>query len=135
LQSKLKSIKKMTYPDDLKYTKDHEWVRFEDNDTAIIGITDFAQSELGDIVFVDINTIGQTVAVGDTFGSVEAVKTVSDLFMPIAGEVLEVNPLLDAKPELVNDDPYGEGWMVRVKITGDASDLLSAEAYKQLIGA
>jgi glycine cleavage system H protein len=125
----------MTYPDDLKYTKDHEWVRFEDNDTAVIGITAFAQSELGDIVFVDINTVGQSVATGDVFGSVEAVKTVSDLFMPLSGEVLEVNPLLDATPELVNNDPYGDGWMVRIKVTANADDLLSAEAYKQLIGA
>jgi glycine cleavage system H protein len=125
----------MNYPDDLKYTKDHEWVRFEANDTATIGITEFAQGELGDIVYVDINTVGQTLNAGDIFGSVEAVKTVSDLYMPVTGEVLEVNAALNASPELVNSDPYNDGWMVRVKITNLADELLSVEAYKELIGA
>jgi glycine cleavage system H protein len=125
----------MTFPEELKYTKDHEWIRIEDGGTALVGITDFAQKELGDIVYVDINTVGDAVASGDVFGSVEAVKTVSDLYMPIDGDVLEVNPVLDAEPQLVNDDPYGEGWMVRVKITGSTDGLLSVDEYKKLIGA
>jgi len=125
---------KMNIPADLKYTKDHEWVRV-DGDTAIIGITDFAQSELGDIVFVEIETEGETLGKEDVFGSIEAVKTVSDLFMPISGEVAEFNEELEANPEVVNSDPYGDGWMVKVSIS-DASeldDLLTAEAYEDLI--
>ncbi|HEX4886859.1 MAG TPA: glycine cleavage system protein GcvH [Luteibaculaceae bacterium] len=122
----------MNIPAELKYTKDHEWVRIE-GDTAIIGITDFAQGELGDIVYVDINTVGSTVSEHDVFGTVEAVKTVSDLFMPVTGEVLEFNSELESNPELVNGDPYGNGWMIKVKITGDTSALLSADDYKALI--
>jgi glycine cleavage system H protein len=125
----------MNYPEELQYTKDHEWVRLHEDGTATVGITAYAQGELGDIVYVDVNTLGQTIAEGDVFGSVEAVKTVSDLFMPVAGEVLEINPALDAKPELVNEDPYGEGWMVRISVTGSIDNLLSVDAYKELIGA
>lgn len=126
----------MNFPAELKYTKDHEWVRIE-GENAIIGITDFAQRELGDIVYVDINTVGNEVAEGEIFGTVEAVKTVSDLFMPVSGTVLEINPALDASPELVNSDPYGEGWMVRVSLTAGAenSGLMSADEYKALVGA
>ncbi len=125
----------MTFPENLKYTKDHEWIRTEGSN-AYVGITEFAQSELGDIVYVDINTVGETVEAGAVFGSVEAVKTVSDLFMPVDGEVLEVNPLLDAKPELVNSDPYGDGWMIKIAVKGslDSSDILSAAQYRELIG-
>ena len=122
-------------PANLKYTKDHEWVKVE-GDVAVIGITDFAQHELGDIVYVEIETVGETLDKEEVFGSVEAVKTVSDLFMPISGEVLELNENLDGNPELVNTDPYNEGWMVKVKIS-DASELeglLDSEAYKALIG-
>jgi len=123
----------MNIPAGLQYTKDHEWIKIEGN-TATIGITDFAQSELGDIVYVDINTVGQSVGHGEVFGTVEAVKTVSDLYMPIAGKVIEVNPALDGSPEKVNADPYGEGWMIKIEVTGAPSDLLSAEEYKALIG-
>jgi glycine cleavage system H protein len=123
----------MNIPEGLHYTKDHEWVKIDGN-TATVGITDFAQGELGDIVYVDITTVGQEVAQHEIFGTVEAVKTVSDLYMPVAGKVLEVNPLLDANPEKVNEDPYGEGWMIRVLISGQAKDLLSAAQYKELIG-
>ncbi|MBT1686750.1 glycine cleavage system protein GcvH [Dawidia soli] len=123
----------MNIPEGLKYTKDHEWVKIE-GDIATVGVTDFAQSELGDIVYVDITTVGQDVAEHDIFGTVEAVKTVSDLYMPVAGKVLEVNPVLEASPEKVNEDPYGDGWMIKVKITGAASGLLSAAEYKELIG-
>jgi glycine cleavage system H protein len=123
----------MNIPDGLKYTKDHEWIKIDGN-TAIIGITDFAQSELGDIVYVDITTVGQEVNEHEIFGTVEAVKTVSDLFMPIAGKVLEVNPVLDSSPEKVNEDPYGEGWMIKIAIKGSADTLLSAAQYKELIG-
>jgi len=123
----------MNIPAELKYTKDHEWVKIEGN-TATVGITDFAQGELGDIVYVDISSVGQTVGEGDVFGTVEAVKTVSDLYMPVAGKVLEVNPALDASPEKVNEDPYGEGWMIKIEVSGSASDLLSADQYKELIG-
>jgi len=129
-------IKNMNFPSELKYTKDHEWVKVE-GDTATIGITDFAQHELGDIVYIDINTIGKRVSKEAIFGTVEAVKTVSDLFMPVSGEVLEMNTLLDTKPELVNSDPFGEGWMVKINIT-DAKELdglLSMEDYKALVGA
>ena len=126
----------MNIPAELKYTKDHEWVRIE-GDIATVGITDFAQSELGDIVYVEIETVGDTVAREDVFGTVEAVKTVSDLFMPLTGEVTEFNSELEGNPELVNKDPYGGGWMVKVKIADAAqvADLLSADAYKALIGA
>jgi glycine cleavage system H protein len=123
----------MNIPDGLKYTKDHEWVKIEGN-KATVGITDFAQSELGDIVYVDISTVGQQVAAHEVFGTVEAVKTVSDLYMPVAGKVLEVNPILDGTPEKVNEDPYGDGWMVKVEITGPVDALLTAAQYKELIG-
>ena len=124
----------MNIPSNLKYSKDHEWVRVE-GDTAYIGITDFAQSELGEIVIVDITTVGETLASEAVFGSIEAVKTVSDLFMPVGGEVSEVNPKLEDNPELVNSDPYGEGWMIKVKMTNpsEVDSLLDAEAYKALI--
>ena len=124
----------MNIPSNLKYSKDHEWVRVE-GDTAYIGITDFAQSELGEIVIVDITTEGETLAREAVFGSIEAVKTVSDLFMPVGGEVSEVNPKLEDNPELINSDPYGEGWMIKVKMTNpsEAGKLLDAEAYKALI--
>ncbi len=124
----------MNIPQDLKYTKDHEWVRVE-GDVAVIGITDFAQKELGDIVFVEIETEGETLDQEEVFGSIEAVKTVSDLFMPVSGEITEFNDSLESSPETVNSDPYGEGWMVKVQIS-DASELdglLSAEAYADLI--
>jgi len=125
----------MDFPAELKYTKDHEWIRIE-GDEAVIGITEFAQSELGDIVFVDIDTVGEEVDQDALFGSIEAVKTVSDLFMPVKSTVLSINDQLDASPELVNTDPYGEGWMVRVKLdnTADVESLLSAENYKELVG-
>ncbi|MBT32212.1 MAG: glycine cleavage system protein H [Thalassobius sp.] len=121
----------MSFPKELKYTKDHEWIKI-DGDEALIGITEFAQKELGDIVYVDINTVGDEVEEGDVFGSVEAVKTVSDLFMPVKGEVLEFNEALDAEPELVNSDPYGKGWMIKIKIADGASldALLDSEAYE-----
>jgi glycine cleavage system H protein len=120
----------MNFPAELKYTKDHEWVRIEGN-IATVGITDFAQRELGDIVYVDIDSIGKDLAAEAVFGTVEAVKTVSDLFLPLAGKVLEVNPALNNAPELVNTDPYGEGWMVKMEIAnaGDADGLMTAEAY------
>lgn len=124
----------MNIPSNLKYTKDHEWVLIE-GDIATVGITDFAQSELGDIVYVEIETVGEIISQEDVFGSIEAVKTVSDLFMPVTGEILEFNELLDANPELVNSDPYGDGWMVKVKISNndEISQLLSAEAYGNLV--
>lgn len=126
----------MNFPAELKYTKDHEWVRINGNE-ATVGITDFAQRELGDIVYVDVNTVGETVAKDAVFGTVEAVKTVSDLFMPISGEVLEVNKDIDAAPETVNSDPYGKGWMIKIKITdaSEANSLLGVDDYKKLIGA
>jgi glycine cleavage system H protein len=123
----------MNIPEGLKYTKDHEWIKIEGT-TATIGITEFAQSELGDIVYVDIATVGQDVAAHDIFGTVEAVKTVSDLYMPVAGKVLELNPILDGSPEKVNEDPYGDGWMIKVQISGSTDELLSAAQYKELIG-
>jgi glycine cleavage system H protein len=125
----------MNFPSELKYTKDHEWVRVE-GDTATIGITDFAQSELGDIVFVEIETQGEQLDTHAVFGTVEAVKTVSDLFMPVSGTILEVNAGLEANPASVNDDPYGAGWMIKVQLTpgADLSDLLDAEAYTALVG-
>ena len=126
----------MNIPENLKYTNEHEWIRVE-GDVAYVGITDYAQSELGKIVFVEIETEGENIAAGNTFGSVEAVKTVSDLFMPVSGEVLEVNPALEAQPELVNSDPYGEGWMIKVAVADAAEldNLLDAAAYAALIGA
>jgi len=123
----------MNIPEGLKYTKDHEWIKIEGT-TATIGITDFAQSELGDIVYIDITTVGETVKEHDIFGTVEAVKTVSDLFMPVTGKVLELNSALDANPEKVNEDPYGDGWMIKVEVSGSADGLLSAAQYKELIG-
>ena len=124
----------MDFPKNLKYTKDHEWVKIE-GDIATIGITEFAQKELGDIVFVEVETLGESLEEGDVFGTVEAVKTVSDLFMPLSGEVLEVNEALEASPELVNDDPYEAGWMIKIKIDGAAADdLLTSEKYKELVG-
>ena len=125
----------MNFPENLKYTKDHEWIRIDGAD-AYVGITDFAQGELGDIVFVEINTVGQDFEHGGLFGTIEAVKTVSELFMPVAGKVLEVNSKLEANPELVNTDPYGDGWMIKmsVKDMGEANALLSAEDYKKEIG-
>lgn len=126
----------MNIPQDLKYSKDHEWVRVE-GDTVTIGITDFAQGELGDIVYVDVDSQGDTLNVEEVFGTVEAVKTVSDLFMPVSGEVLELNSILESEPEKINSDPYGDGWVIKVKIS-DASELdnlLDAAAYKDLVGA
>ena len=121
----------MNIPANLKYSKDHEWVRVE-GDTAVIGITDFAQSQLGDIVFVDVTTVGESLGADDIFGTIEAVKTVSDAFMPVGGEVLEFNEALNDAPETVNKDPYGEGWMIKVKIADPAelNGLMDAEAYK-----
>lgn len=121
----------MQFPDNLLYTEDHEWIRIE-GENAFIGITEFAASELGDIVFIEIETLGDKLAKGETFGTVEAVKTVSDLFMPIGGEILEVNPVLADTPEIVNSDPYGEGWMIKIKINDPAEtkSLMNAGAYK-----
>jgi glycine cleavage system H protein len=125
----------MNFPDDLKYSKEHEWLRVE-GDTATIGITAFAQGELGDIIYVDIDSVGDTVAKDAIFGTVEAVKTVSDLFMPVSGEVTEFNEALKDKPELVNADPYGEGWMIKIKLTNpdDISTLMDSAAYQALVG-
>jgi len=125
----------MNIPSDLKYTKDHEWLKIE-GDTATVGITDFAQGELGDIVYVDVDTLDDTVERDEVFGSVEAVKTVSDLFMPLSGEVIEFNEELEDEPEIVNKDPYGKGWMIKLSISDDSqiADLLDAETYKNLIG-
>lgn len=126
----------MNIPANLKYTKDHEWVKIE-GDTATVGITDFAQKELGDIVYVEVETLDQTLAKDEVFGTVEAVKTVSDLFLPLSGEIIEFNEELETAPETVNSDPYGAGWMVKVKISNPAevSELLDSEQYKELIGA
>ena len=125
----------MNVPSELKYTKDHEWVRIE-GDTVTVGVTDFAQGELGDVVFVEIETEGDALSQGETFGTIEAVKTVSDLFMPVGGEVTEVNEKLEDTPDIVNSDPYGDGWMVKIKMddTAQAEDLLSASDYEALIG-
>lgn len=125
----------MNLPSELKYTKDHEWIRVE-GDEAVIGITDFAQGELGDIVFVDVDTLDEEVEGNEVFGSIEAVKTVSDLFMPLTGTVIEVNEKIDDAPELVNSDPYGEGWIIRVKFNNpeDVSTLLDADGYREEIG-
>lgn len=124
----------MNYPDNLRYTKDHEWIRIE-GDEAVIGITDFAQQELGDIVYVEIETVGQEMNAGDVFGTVEAVKTVSDLYLPLAGTITEVNPTLNNNPELVNTDPYGEGWMIRMRLAdpSEADSLMDATAYQDLV--
>ena len=121
----------MNFPNDVKYTKEHEWIRQE----AYVGITDYAQEQLGDIVFVDIQTVGETLAADEVFGTIEVVKTISDLFLPVAGEVLEQNEALEEQPELVNKDPYGEGWLIKIKPAADADfdSLLDAEAYKALI--
>ena len=121
---------------ELKYTKDHEWISI-DGDSATIGITDYAQGELGDIVYVEIEALGEQIDKEEIFGSVEAVKTVSDLFLPVSGEITEMNEGLEDNPELINDDPYGEGWIIKMKISdqGELTDLLSADAYKELIGA
>ena len=123
----------MNIPDALQYTKDHEWIKIEGK-TATIGITDFAQSELGDIVYVDIGTKGKELNAHEIFGTVEAVKTVSDLYMPVKGKVVEVNTALDKNPEKVNEDPYGDGWMIKIEMSGQADGLLSAAAYRELIG-
>lgn len=124
----------MNFPAELKYTKDHEWVRIE-GDVATVGITDFAQSELGDIVFVEIETNGESLSEHDVFGTVEAVKTVSDLFMPVSGTIIEVNQGLGDNPASVNEDPYGAGWMIKVKLDGaPSSELMDADAYKALVG-
>lgn len=124
----------MNIPENLKYTKDHEWLRVEGN-TGYIGITDFAQGELGDIVFIEIETLGETLAKEEVFGTIEAVKTVSDMFMPVSGEIVEVNPALEESPDAVNKDPYGKGWMVKIKISdpSEIESLLSAESYKALL--
>lgn len=125
----------MNFPAELKYTKDHEWIALHEDGSATIGITDFAQSELGDIVYVEVNTVGQTLEAEAIFGTVEAVKTVSDLFLPVAGTILEVNTTLNDQPENVNQDPYGKGWMVKVKVTdpSDIASLLDAKAYEALV--
>ncbi|MBN7799322.1 glycine cleavage system protein GcvH [Algoriphagus aestuariicola] len=124
----------MNFPQELKYTKDHEWVKIE-GDIATIGITEFAQKELGDIVYVEVETVGETIEAGEVFGTVEAVKTVSDLFMPLSGEILEFNGELESSPELVNESPYESGWMVKVKIAETPTDLLDAAEYAELVGA
>ena len=125
----------MNVPDDLKYTNEHEWIRVE-GDVVVVGVTDFAQGELGDVVFIEVETEGETLARGETFGTIEAVKTVSDLYMPLDGKVTEFNQALEDTPELVNSKPFGEGWMVRIKISDPSQldDLLSAEDYRVLIG-
>jgi len=124
----------MNVPANLKYTKDHEWLRIE-GETGYVGVTDFAQGELGDIVFVEIETIGETLKKEEVFGTIEAVKTVSDMFMPVGGEILEMNPAIEETPDVVNKDPYGKGWMVKIKITNpsEVNDLLSADKYKALL--
>ena len=126
----------MNFPEELYYTKDHEWLRIED-DVAVIGITDFAQSELGDIVFIDIETVGESLDREEVFGTIEAVKTVSDLFMPVTGEVMEFNEALNDQPELVNSDPYGEGWMVKVKIADKSQldELMKNSAYQEQVAS
>lgn len=127
----------MEFPDNLKYTEEHEWVRIEDGNIAFVGITDFAQSELGELVYVEVETVGETLDKGDVFGTVEAVKTTSELFMPIAGKILEFNPALDESkgddPTMINNDPYGDGWIIKMEISnpGDIEDLLDAAAYEE----
>ena len=125
----------MNVPDDLKYTEEHEWIRVE-GDEIVIGVTDFAQGELGDVVFIEIETEGEVFSRGDTFGTIEAVKTVSDLYMPVDGEVVKVNPALEDSPELVNTQPFGDGWMVRIKLSDPSQldDLIPADQYKSMIG-
>jgi len=124
----------MNFPDELRYSSDHEWVK-QEGDMALIGITDFAQKELGDIVYVDISTVGQELKAGDVFGTVEAVKTVSDLFMPVAGKIIEVNKGLDNAPELINQDPYTQGWIVRIEPTGEGEgELMDAASYRSMVG-
>ena len=125
----------MNFPDQLRYTKDHEWISIDGN-TATIGITDFAQRELGDIVYVEVETIGKSLQAGDVFGTVEAVKTVSDLFLPVSGTITELNPALQGKPELVNTDPYGEGWMIKMTVTDPAEveQLMDSKAYEAIAG-
>ena len=125
----------MNVPSNLKYTKDHEWVLIE-GDTVTVGVTDFAQGELGDVVFVEIETEGETLEQGDTFGTIEAVKTVSDLFMPVGGEVTEINAKLEDDPEVVNKDPYGDGWLIKIKLSdaAEAEELMSVDDYKSLVG-
>ncbi|WP_420151089.1 glycine cleavage system protein GcvH [Spirosoma sp.] len=127
----------MNFPAELSYTEDHEWIRLDDDGTAVIGITEFAQHELGDIIYIDVTTVGQSLAKGDVFGAVEAVKTVSDLFLPIEGEILELNPAIEKSPELLNSDPYGEGWIIRLQPVDVAQKeaLLTADAYRELVGA
>ncbi|MCB7482392.1 glycine cleavage system protein GcvH [Christiangramia sediminis] len=126
----------MNIPQELKYTKDHEWVKIE-GDTATIGVTDFAQGELGDIVYVEVETLDETLEKEEVFGTVEAVKTVSDLYMPLSGEIIEFNDSLEDEPEKVNEDPYGEGWMIKIKLsdTSELEDLLSADEYKEVVGS
>jgi glycine cleavage system H protein len=126
----------MNIPGNLKYTKEHEWIKVE-GDVALIGVTEYAQSELGDIVFIEVETVGETLSAGDTFGTIEAVKTVSDLYLPVSGEILEFNESLNSSPELVNSDAFGEGWIIKIKLSNPAEleSLLSAEAYAELIGA
>ena len=126
----------MNTPDTLHYTKDHEWISIEDR-IATVGVTDFAQSELGDIVYVEVETLDEQIGISEVFGTVEAVKTVSDLFMPLSGTIIELNESLEDEPEMVNDDPYGKGWMIKIKLDNpaEASELLDAAAYKELIGA
>ena len=124
----------MKFPENIKYTKDHEWIRIE-GDEAYIGITDFAQNELGDIVFIEVETVDETLDIEETFGTIEAVKTVSDLFMPLSGEVIEFNETLESTPEVINSDPYGEGWIIKIKLTNkdEISELLDVAAYNELI--
>jgi glycine cleavage system H protein len=124
----------MNFPAHLHYTKDHEWIKLDGN-IATIGITDFAQKELGDIVFVEVETVGKALGAGDVFGTVEAVKTVSDLFLPVSGTISELNPALNNSPELVNNDPYGEGWMIKMKVDSpaDVENLMTAEAYESIV--
>lgn len=126
----------MNIPGNLKYTKDHEWIKL-DGETAFVGVTDFAQGELGDIVFIEVETVGENLDKEETFGTIEAVKTVSDMFMPVGGEIIGFNELLAEKPEIVNQDPYGDGWIIKIKVTDPAEidDLLDAEQYKDLVGA
>jgi len=125
----------MNFPSGLKYTKDHEWIKLVDGNTALIGITEFAQKELGDIVYVDVSSVGKTLNAEEVFGTVEAVKTVSDLFLPVSGTILEVNAILEKQPELVNTDPYGDGWMVKLSVSNvaDLDGLLDAAAYEALV--
>jgi glycine cleavage system H protein len=126
----------MTFPQNLRYTKEHEWISLDNDGVATIGITEFAQRELGDIVYVEVETVGQSLEANATFGTVEAVKTVSDLFLPVAGTILELNPALNNAPELVNNDPYGEGWMIKLKVNNvaDLDALLDAAAYEAVVG-